>query len=101
MLYSQTKGVKQKYILCILELVAYRQYIHKSSSPVDSRLAHGGESTISFSAPSGLVTVLSGLSPLRLSAAESRLRNDSQTPKPAPLSSAGRHLSPPALLTGR
>ena len=27
MLYSQTKGVKQKYILCISGLVAYRQYI--------------------------------------------------------------------------
>ena len=26
-LYSQTKGVKQKYILCISGLVVYRQYI--------------------------------------------------------------------------
>ena len=91
-LYSQTKGVKQKYILCISRSVAYRQYIHNSSSPVDSRLAHGGESTIYSSAPSGLVTVLPGLSALRLSAAESRLRNDSQTPEPAPLFSAGRQL---------
>ena len=35
-LYSQTKGVKQKYILCISGLVAYRQYIHNCSSPEDS-----------------------------------------------------------------
>ena len=33
LLYSQTKGVKQKYILYISESVAYRQYIHKRSSP--------------------------------------------------------------------
>ena len=35
MLYSQTKGVKQKYILCISGLVAYRQYIHNCSSLED------------------------------------------------------------------
>ena len=57
LLYSQTKGVKQKYILCISGLVAYRQYIHNCSSPVDPRLAHGSESTICSSA-------LLGLSPL-------------------------------------
>ena len=50
-LYSQTKGVKQKYILCISGLVVYRQYIHNCSSQVDPRLAHGGESTICSSAP--------------------------------------------------
>ena len=50
MLYSQTKGVKQKYILCILGLVAYRQYIHNCSSRVDPRLAHGSESNICSSA---------------------------------------------------
>ena len=33
LLYSQTKGVKQKYILCISGSVAYRQYIHECSSP--------------------------------------------------------------------
>ena len=54
MLYSQTKGVKQKYILCISGLVAYRQYIHNCSNPVDPRLAHGGESTICSSALLGL-----------------------------------------------
>ena len=32
-LYSQTKGVKRKYILCISGSVAYRQYIHECSSP--------------------------------------------------------------------
>ena len=32
MLYSQTKGVKHKYILYISGLVAYRQYIHERSS---------------------------------------------------------------------
>ena len=35
LLYSQTKGVKQKYILYISGSVAYRQYIHKCSSPQD------------------------------------------------------------------
>ena len=35
LLYSQTKGVKQKYILCISGLVAYRQYIHNCSIPAD------------------------------------------------------------------
>ena len=35
LLYSQTKGVKQKYILCISGSVAYRQYIHKCNSPQD------------------------------------------------------------------
>ena len=60
MLYSQTKGVKQKYILCISGLVVYRQYIHNSSSLVDPRLAHGGESNIYFSAPPRLVTPLLG-----------------------------------------
>ena len=49
-LYSQTIGVKQKYILCISGLVAYRQYIRNCSSPVDLRLAHGSESTIRSSA---------------------------------------------------
>ena len=38
LLYSQTKGVKQKYILCISGLVAYRQYIHNCSSLVDPLL---------------------------------------------------------------
>ena len=33
MLYSQTKGVKRKYILYISGSVAYRQYIHECSSP--------------------------------------------------------------------
>ena len=93
MLYSQTKGVKQKYILCISGLVAYRQYIHNSSSLVDPRLAHGGESNLYFPAPPGLVTALLGLSPLRLSTGESSLRNDSRTPEPALLSPAGRQLS--------
>ena len=93
MLYSQTKGVKQKYILCISGLVAYRQYIHNSSSLVDPCLAHGGESNIYFPAPPGLVTPLLGWSPLRLSADESSLRNDSRTPELAPLSSAGGQLS--------
>ena len=83
MLYLQTKEVKQKYILCFSGLVAYRQYIHNSSSPVDPRLAHGGESNIYFPAPPGLVTPLLGWSPLRLSAEESSLRNDSRTPEPA------------------
>ena len=31
-LYSQTKVVKQKYILCISGLVAYRQFIHIATS---------------------------------------------------------------------
>ena len=35
-LYSQPKGVKQKYILCISGLVAYRQYIHNCNGPEDS-----------------------------------------------------------------
>ena len=71
MLYSQTKVVKQKYILCISGLVAYRQYIHNCSSPVDPRLAHGSESTICSSA---LLAWLRspGLPPLQLSAAEPR-----------------------------
>ena len=51
MLYSQTKGVKQKYILCIPGLVVNRQYIHNCSSQVDLHLAHGGESSIRSSAP--------------------------------------------------
>ena len=85
-LYSQTKGVKQKYILCISGLVADRQYIHNSSNLVDPRLAHGGESNLYFPTPPGIVTALLGLSPLRLSAGESSLRNDSQTPEPALLS---------------
>ena len=93
MLYSATKGVKRKYILCISGLVAYRQYIHNSSSPVDPRLAHGGEPNIYFSAPPGLVSPLLGWSPLRLSADESSFRNDSRTPEPALLSPAGRQLS--------
>ena len=33
MLYSQTKGVEQKYILYITGSVAYRQYIHRCISP--------------------------------------------------------------------
>ena len=33
LLYSQTKGLKQKFILCISGSVVYRQYIHKCSSP--------------------------------------------------------------------
>ena len=35
MLYSPTKGVKQRYIPYISGLVAYRQYIHNCSSSVD------------------------------------------------------------------
>ena len=31
LLYSQPKGVKQKYILCISGLVAYRQYIYTTA----------------------------------------------------------------------
>ena len=38
-------------VLCILGLVAYRQYIHHCSSQVDPHLAHGGESSIRSSAP--------------------------------------------------
>ena len=50
LLYSQTKGVKQKYILCISGLVVYRQYIHNCSSQVDPHLARGNESSIRSSA---------------------------------------------------
>ena len=50
LLYSQTKGVKQKYIRCISGLVVYRQYIHHCSSQVDLHLAHGGESSLCSSA---------------------------------------------------
>ena len=92
-LYSQTKGVKQKYILCISGLVAYRQYIHNCSSLVDPRLAHGSESTICASALLGLSLLSRACLSLRLSAAEPSLRNDSQTPELAPLSSAGLRLS--------
>ena len=48
-LYSQTKGVKQKYILCISGLVAYRQYVHSGS---DTQLHHwlaSGESILLLS----------------------------------------------------
>ena len=62
MLYSQTKGVKQKYILCISGLVVYRQYIHNCSSQVDPHLAHGGESSICSSAPLAWLRLLAGLS---------------------------------------
>ena len=51
-------------ILCISGLVAYRKYIHNSSSLVVLRLTHGGESNIYFPAPPRLVTALPGLSPL-------------------------------------
>ena len=50
-LYSQTKGVKQKHIQCISGLVEYRQYIYSCSSQVGSHLAHGGESSIPSWAP--------------------------------------------------
>ena len=51
LLYSQQKGVNQKYIRCISGLVMYRQYIHHCSSQVAPHLAHGGESSIRSSAP--------------------------------------------------
>ena len=51
MLYSQTKGVKQKYIPCISGLVVYRQYIHNCNRQVDPHLAHSSESSIRSSAP--------------------------------------------------
>ena len=51
LLYSQTKGVKHKYIQCISGLVVYRQYIHNRSCQVDSHLAHSSESSIPSSAP--------------------------------------------------
>ena len=71
LLYSQTKGVKQKYILYISGLVVYRQYIYNCSSQVDPHLAHGGESSIRSSAPLAWLCS-SGLPPLPLSAAEPR-----------------------------
>ena len=71
LLYSQTKGVKHKYILCIKGLVVYRQYIHDSRSQIDPHLAHGGESNICSSAPLAWLHSPS-LLPLPLSAAEPR-----------------------------
>ena len=91
-IHKQKESSKRIYCVPISGLVAYRQYIHNSSSLVDPRLAHGGESNLYFPAPPGLVTALLGLSPLRLSTGKSSLRNDSRTPEPALLSPAGRQL---------
>ena len=68
LLYSPTKGVKQKYMLCISGLVVYRQYKHNCSSQVDPHLAHGGESSIRSSAPLAWLHP-PGWPPLQLSAA--------------------------------
>ena len=76
LLYSQTKGVKQKYIRYISGSVAYRQYIHKCNS----LLSPNWLPAVSHSPPPLLLWILS---PQRLSAAESSLpHNDSQTPGP-------------------
>ena len=48
-LYSQTKGVKQKYILCISGLVVYRQYIHSGSDPQIHNWLASGESILLLS----------------------------------------------------
>ena len=58
LLYSQTKGVKLKYILYISGLVAYRQYIHDGSSLVDPWLTHSSESDVYLPALPGLVPAL-------------------------------------------
>ena len=78
MLYSQTKGVKQKYILCISGLVVYRQYIHHCSSQIDPHLAHGGESSIRSSAPLAWLPLLASLrysSPLPHLGSDPQIRN--------------------------
>ena len=70
-IHKQKESSKSIPILCISGLVVYRQYIHKCSSQVDPRSAHGGESTICSSA--SLAWLRSpGLPPLQLSAAEPR-----------------------------
>ena len=93
LLYSQTKGVKQKYILCILGSVAYRQYIHECSSPWNPDWLTAVSQYSALSAPPDL-------SPLQLSAAESSLPNGSQTLSQAPLLTACGRLFPLALLSG-
>ena len=69
LLYSQTKGVKQKYTLYISGLVVYIQYIYNCSSQVDSHLAPGGESSLCSSAPLAWLSP-PGWPPLQLFAAE-------------------------------
>ena len=89
MLYSLTKGVKQKYILYISGSVAYRQYIHKCSSPWNPDWLTAVSQFSALSAPPDL-------SLLQLSAAESSLPNGSQTLSQAPLLTACGWLFPPA-----
>ena len=70
-LYSQTKGVKWKYILYVLGSVAYRQYIHTCSSLWNPNRLTGGESIsllLSFSGPclcsrSQLLSLVSKMAP--------------------------------------
>ena len=45
-LCSVTKGVKQKYLLCISVQTAYRQYIHTGSNPQDPNWLTSGESIL-------------------------------------------------------
>ena len=61
LLYSQTKGVKQKYMRCISGLVVYRQYIHNCSSQVDLRLAHAVSQVSAPQLPWFGSTLLAGL----------------------------------------
>ena len=76
--FTQQKGVKQKYILCISGLVVYRQYIHNCSSQIDPHLAHDGESGIRSSAPlacSALLTSLCYSSPLLSLGSDPQIRS--------------------------
>ena len=93
LLYSQTKGVKQKYILYISGSVVYRQYIHQCSSLWNPYWLTAVSQLSAPSAPPDL-------SPLQLSAAESSLPNGSQTLSQAPLLTACGRLFPLALLPG-
>ena len=84
-LYSQIKGVEQKYILYISGSVAYRQYIHQRSSP---------QSPYCLTAVSHFPPPLPPrtLPPLWLSAAEYSLHNGSRTQSQSPLLPACRRL---------
>ena len=89
LLYSQTKGVQRKYLLCISVSVVDRQYIYISAAVY--RISIGSRRWVNSSP----LLLLWTLSLQRVSAAESSLHR-SQSP---PLTACGR-LFPLPLLSG-